>query len=369
MLYTLNTKGRNHQVANQLGFDNTCYRICLGEEEDRGDLIFEARSCSQRLYCYQGSIFKVSPLKQRHCAMKNPINQNTVRPTFLSSKFYDILKGKKTKDSTWAVIITAYKTFLVPEGVENNKGTIYMSKTSPPNVFEAYGNQFRTDFKKFLQMRSEEVVSGGCMVLSFLGRSVADPTSDDCSIWEPLAQSLHNMAKEELKFHFFAFLGRSVPRLISQSSSPINFSFAVGCTSTTAFKRCTLSKSLLKVVSPLFEQRLHGFFSTDYGSIEAIPVSRPQASIYPLHDHQLQIPISLQDDASPPYNKTITEFIFAGTDQQWLRSSQGFFLIPHEFCPFPHEFRPPFASHLQSSFIKSPLEFEKTALFSFLLWI
>ena len=75
-------------------------------------------------------------------------------------------------------------------------------------------------------------------------------------------------------------------------------------------------------MSPLFEQRLHRFFSTDYGSIEAIPVSRPQALIYPLHDHQLQIPISLQDDASPTYNKTITEFIFAGTDQQWLRSSQ-----------------------------------------------
>ncbi|KAL7611028.1 hypothetical protein Lser_V15G14451 [Lactuca serriola] len=96
--------------------------------------------------------------------------------------------------------LTLFTGFLrVPEGIENNKGNIYMAKTSPPNVFEAYRKQFHADMKMFLQMRSSEIVRGGCMVLTFLGRSSVDPTSDDCcSLWGLLGQSLHNMAKEKL---------------------------------------------------------------------------------------------------------------------------------------------------------------------------
>ncbi|XP_023765432.1 S-adenosyl-L-methionine:benzoic acid/salicylic acid carboxyl methyltransferase 3 [Lactuca sativa] len=87
----------------------------------------------------------------------------------------------------------------VPEGIENNKSNIYMSKSSPPNVLEAYQKKFDTDFRKFLQMRSEELVQGGCMVLTFVGRSIADPTIDDCCIiWKLLAQSLHDILKEGL---------------------------------------------------------------------------------------------------------------------------------------------------------------------------
>ncbi|KAL7593440.1 S-adenosyl-L-methionine:benzoic acid/salicylic acid carboxyl methyltransferase 3 [Lactuca sativa] len=87
----------------------------------------------------------------------------------------------------------------VPEGIENNKTNIYMARTSPPNVFEAYGKQFHTDFIKFLELRAKEVVRGGCMVLTFLGRSSADPTTDDgCRLMELLAQSLLDMVKEGL---------------------------------------------------------------------------------------------------------------------------------------------------------------------------
>nr|XP_043620283.1 probable jasmonic acid carboxyl methyltransferase 2 [Erigeron canadensis] len=87
----------------------------------------------------------------------------------------------------------------VPEGLGNNTSNIYMSKTSPPNVFQAYGNQFLTDFTRFLQMRSQEIVRGGRMVLTIVGRSLADPTNDDsCCIWKLLAQSLMDMAKEGL---------------------------------------------------------------------------------------------------------------------------------------------------------------------------
>ncbi|KAI7742084.1 hypothetical protein M8C21_030090, partial [Ambrosia artemisiifolia] len=86
-----------------------------------------------------------------------------------------------------------------PDGLESNALNIYMAKTSPPNVFQAYEKQFKTDFTKFLQMRSEEIVCGGRMVLTLVGRSVVDPTSDDsCRLWELLAQSLYDMLKEGL---------------------------------------------------------------------------------------------------------------------------------------------------------------------------
>ncbi|KAF5811863.1 putative methyltransferase [Helianthus annuus] len=87
----------------------------------------------------------------------------------------------------------------VPDGLESNALNIYMAKTSPPNVFEAYGEQFKTDFTKFLQIRAEEIVCGGRMVLTFVGRSVVDPSSDEsCRLWELLAQSLLDMVKEGL---------------------------------------------------------------------------------------------------------------------------------------------------------------------------
>ncbi|MFS7984148.1 putative jasmonate O-methyltransferase [Helianthus anomalus] len=85
----------------------------------------------------------------------------------------------------------------MPQGLENNGSNIYMAKTSPPNVFHAYGKQFNIDFTKFLQMRSEEVVCGGSMVLTFPARSIVNPTSDDsCAFWELLGQSLIDMLKE-----------------------------------------------------------------------------------------------------------------------------------------------------------------------------
>ncbi|KAI3696072.1 hypothetical protein L1987_79081 [Smallanthus sonchifolius] len=87
----------------------------------------------------------------------------------------------------------------VPQGLENNGTNIYMSKTSPSNVYEEYGKQWHTDFTKFLQMRSEEIVHGGSMVLTFPARSIVDPTSEDGSaLMELLGQSLVDMLKEGL---------------------------------------------------------------------------------------------------------------------------------------------------------------------------
>ncbi|EYU24141.1 hypothetical protein MIMGU_mgv1a019942mg, partial [Erythranthe guttata] len=74
----------------------------------------------------------------------------------------------------------------VPEGLEMNNENIYMSSKSPAQVIKAYYEQFRIDFSTFLRCRSEEVVSGGRMVLTILGRKSEDASSKECCyIWAP----------------------------------------------------------------------------------------------------------------------------------------------------------------------------------------
>ncbi|EXC25061.1 Jasmonate O-methyltransferase [Morus notabilis] len=93
----------------------------------------------------------------------------------------------------------------VPPGLESNaktvlnKGKIYISKSSPQCVLDAYSKQFQEDFSLFLRSRSVEIVDGGRMVLSFLGRTSSDPTIDDgCYQWELLALALMSMVSEGL---------------------------------------------------------------------------------------------------------------------------------------------------------------------------
>ncbi|KAJ0733521.1 putative methyltransferase [Helianthus annuus] len=87
----------------------------------------------------------------------------------------------------------------VPRGLESNGSNICMARASPPNVYQAYQNQFHNDFTKFLQMRSKEVVHGGSMILTFFVREVADPTIANCfAHLELLGQSLVDMIKEGL---------------------------------------------------------------------------------------------------------------------------------------------------------------------------
>ncbi|XP_071724901.1 S-adenosyl-L-methionine:benzoic acid/salicylic acid carboxyl methyltransferase 2-like [Rutidosis leptorrhynchoides] len=85
----------------------------------------------------------------------------------------------------------------VPEGVENNKGNIYMACTSPPNVLKAYYEQFQRDFTTFLECRSKELVVGGRMVLTLLGRRSSNPADKECCyIWELMALALNEMVDE-----------------------------------------------------------------------------------------------------------------------------------------------------------------------------
>ena len=58
----------------------------------------------------------------------------------------------------------------------------------------AYYEQYQRDFSLFLKCRAEELVEGGRMILTIMGRRSDDPSSKDgCYIWEIMATALNDM--------------------------------------------------------------------------------------------------------------------------------------------------------------------------------
>ncbi|CAN4083325.1 unnamed protein product [Withania somnifera] len=100
------------------------------------------------------------------------------------------------------------------DGNSLNKNSIYISEYSPPGVSKAYFDQFQEDFSLFLQSRSDELVSGGKMVLILLGREGFNHVDRGNSFfWKILHQALTNLMtkgeveKEKLdsyEVHFYA---------------------------------------------------------------------------------------------------------------------------------------------------------------------
>lgn len=85
----------------------------------------------------------------------------------------------------------------VPEAAEENKGNICIAKTSPPSVVKAYFEQFQNDFTMFLRCRSKELIGGGKMVLTILGRKTNEPYAKESSyMYELLATVLNDMVTE-----------------------------------------------------------------------------------------------------------------------------------------------------------------------------
>ncbi|CAM0906988.1 unnamed protein product [Alopecurus aequalis] len=89
----------------------------------------------------------------------------------------------------------------VPAGVENlNEGNIYIAKTTPPGIVELYRQHFQEDMLLFLRLRSEELVLGGQMVLTFLGRKYEDVYNNGYlnHPWGLLARSLQSLVEKGL---------------------------------------------------------------------------------------------------------------------------------------------------------------------------
>ncbi|XP_039035178.1 salicylate carboxymethyltransferase-like [Hibiscus syriacus] len=100
--------------------------------------------------------------------------------------------------SSYAImwISKAPKELVTKTGAALNKGNICVAKTSPPAVFEAYLKQFKRDFAHFLQCRADEIVPGGCMLLTTMG---SIKSSDPLTMWEFVGLKLHDMVSEFLK--------------------------------------------------------------------------------------------------------------------------------------------------------------------------
>ncbi|XP_075105112.1 salicylate carboxymethyltransferase-like isoform X1 [Nicotiana tabacum] len=85
----------------------------------------------------------------------------------------------------------------VPVGIENNKGNIHVASTSPLDVIEAYCEQYERDFVNFLKLRSIELVKGGRMVLTVMGRKNEDRFSKaSCFLLEPMVRALNGLIAE-----------------------------------------------------------------------------------------------------------------------------------------------------------------------------
>ncbi|XP_050205161.1 probable caffeine synthase MTL2 [Mercurialis annua] len=84
----------------------------------------------------------------------------------------------------------------VPEGIMN-KGNIWIAETSPPTVHKAYSDQFKRDFTLFLRSRSEEIISGGHMVITCMAQTT-NPSCKfgGCELLRLIGISLKDMVNE-----------------------------------------------------------------------------------------------------------------------------------------------------------------------------
>ncbi|XP_071700243.1 probable jasmonic acid carboxyl methyltransferase 2 [Rutidosis leptorrhynchoides] len=84
-------------------------------------------------------------------------------------------------------------------GSHINKENIYISKCSSENVVKAYQRQYQDDMSLFFKLRAKEIVVGGRMVLSFLGRRSPEPRATEaCYNCEILSLALMSMALDGL---------------------------------------------------------------------------------------------------------------------------------------------------------------------------
>ncbi|TKV95678.1 hypothetical protein SEVIR_9G378400v4 [Setaria viridis] len=92
----------------------------------------------------------------------------------------------------------------VPDDLSNgtylNEENIYIGKTTPPSVVKLFQEQFQKDFKLFLTLRCKELVGGGRMVLTFLGRKTEEMLThgEVGSMFELLAKALQCLVQKGL---------------------------------------------------------------------------------------------------------------------------------------------------------------------------
>ncbi|KAL9243676.1 hypothetical protein vseg_017534 [Gypsophila vaccaria] len=124
----------------------------------------------------------------------------------------------------------------VPKGLDGkddprmvNKGNVYLSNTSSPEVVQAYYQQFRNDFTTFLKHRSQELVTGGRLVIALMSRKSNDHSSkEDVRLSDMVGQALRSMVSQGLipeekvdscNFALYTPCYEEVKQLIKEESS------------------------------------------------------------------------------------------------------------------------------------------------------
>lgn len=80
-----------------------------------------------------------------------------------------------------------------------NGGNIYIAKSMPPSVVKMFQDQFQKDMSLFLKLRHQELVPGGQMLLTFLGRKKEGVLDGDLShLCALLAEALQALVTEGL---------------------------------------------------------------------------------------------------------------------------------------------------------------------------
>ncbi|XP_051124344.1 benzoate carboxyl methyltransferase-like isoform X2 [Andrographis paniculata] len=114
----------------------------------------------------------------------------------LPGSFYGRLFPRGSLNFVWSSYSLQWLS-QVPKGLASNKSNISISMTSPQEVIDAYKKQYQRDFMTFLMSRSEEMMSGGYMILTIVGRSIEDSLlHDDYMQFTILADTFVEMINE-----------------------------------------------------------------------------------------------------------------------------------------------------------------------------
>jgi jasmonate O-methyltransferase len=99
--------------------------------------------------------------------------------------------------SSYCLMIRSKVPEALASGAIRNEGNVYIWDATPPSVVEAYQELFREDFSLFLQHRHTELVAGGRIVLTFLGRKNKDVLHGEMSyVWGFLSKALRSLVQQ-----------------------------------------------------------------------------------------------------------------------------------------------------------------------------
>lgn len=98
----------------------------------------------------------------------------------------------------WMLYLQVPEGLADESGIPLNKGNIHKQRQAPTVCLQAYINLFERDFTLFLRLCSQEMVSGGHVVLTIIGsdRKADSSGNHSCTTWELLGITLNDMVQE-----------------------------------------------------------------------------------------------------------------------------------------------------------------------------